>query len=88
MPQVWLDGFSARWTTKAQLNTDHYRFCARSDDGVRIWVGSTLVVDEWHPNSGVTNCQAHWVSTGTYEVRVEYYDEGGNALIFVWWEPH
>ena len=26
--------------------------------------------------------------TGTYEVKVEYYEDGGKALIYVWWEPH
>ena len=85
---LWLDGFSVRWTTRTQLKTDHYRFCARADDGVRIWVGGTLVVDEWHPSSGTTYCGVHWAATGTYDVKVEYYDEGGNALIHVWWEPH
>ena len=85
---LWLDGFSVRWTTRTELKTDHYRFCARADDGVRIWVGGTLVVDEWHPDSGTTYCGVHWAETGTYDVKVEYYDQGGNALIHVWWEPH
>jgi hypothetical protein len=51
-------------------------------------VGGTLVVDEWHPSSGDTYCGVHWAATGNYDVKVEYYDEGGNALIHVWWEPH
>lgn len=86
---VWWDGFSARWVRKAYLNTDHYRFCAMSDDGVRLWVGQTLVLDEWHANDGSQPmCKAHWVSSGTYDIKVEYYEHGGNALIHVWWEPH
>jgi len=88
MEGLWLDGFSVRWTTRTHLKTDHYRFCATADDGVRIWVAGTLVLDEWHPNSGTTYCGVHWAQTGFYDVKVEYYDEGGNALIHVWWEPH
>ena len=88
MPGVNSDHFSARWTTRMHLKTDHYRFCAMSDDGVRIYVGGTRVLDEWHPNNGVAYCGEHWASTGTYEVKVEYYEDGGKALIYVWWEPH
>jgi hypothetical protein len=87
-PEVWIDHFSARWTRRVHLSTDHYRFCAMSDDGVRIWVGDDLVLDEWHGNNGIVYCSAHWVATGNYDVKVEYYEDGGNALIYVWWEPH
>jgi LysM repeat protein len=87
-PAVYKDHFSARWKTKMHLKTDHYRFCAMSDDGVRIYVGGTRVLDHWHPNNGVAYCEEYWASTGTYEVKVEYYEDGGKALIYVWWEPH
>jgi LysM repeat protein len=85
---IWEEGFSARWTTNAQFKTDHYRFCARSDDGARIWVDGHLVLDEWHANAGTTYCGDHWLGTGTYKVEVEYYEHGGDALVYVWWEPH
>ncbi|MEE8390973.1 MAG: PA14 domain-containing protein [Anaerolineae bacterium] len=88
MDGVRSENFSARWTTNAYLETDHYRFCAMSDDGARIWVDDELVLDEWHANNGIAYCGEHWVETGTYEVKVEYYEHGGNALIYVWWEPH
>ena len=89
LPGVWADRFSDRWTTRAHLKTDHYRFCAMSDDGVRIWVGGALVLDEWRANDGATPCCAdHWVATGDYEIKVEHYEDGGEALIYVWWEPH
>ncbi len=88
MDAVWWDGFSVRWMTKAHFKTDHYRFCARSDDGARVWVGGDLILDEWHANAGTTHCVDHWLETGTYEVKVEYYEHGGDALVYAWWEPH
>jgi hypothetical protein len=85
---VWQDGFSARWTQTLPLQTDHYRFCTMSDDGSRIWVGSQLVLDEWHANGGIAYCGTYWATSGNYQVVVEYYEHGGDALIYMWWEPH
>jgi hypothetical protein len=87
-PAVWADGFSARWTRTIDLKTDTYRFCGMADDGVRIWVNNKLVVDEWHANNATAYCGDYWASTGKYTVKVEYYEHGGKALIYVWWEPH
>lgn len=87
MPGVPKDHFSTRWTRRVHLNSDHYRFCAMSDDGVRIWVDGALVLDEWHPNNGVAYCGITYATTGTHEVKVEHYEHGGNALLYVWWEP-
>ncbi len=89
LPEVWQDGFSIRWTTKIHLKTDHYRFCAMSDDGVRIWIGGKLILDAWRASDGSSPiCVEHWAETGNYDAKVEYYEHGGNALIHVWWEPH
>lgn len=88
MPEVSSDHFSARWTTKLHLRTDHYRFCAMSDDGARIWVNDELVLDKWYPNNSVAVCGSYWVETGDHDVKVEYYEYDGDALIYVWWEPH
>jgi len=86
MPGVRSDFFSARWTTTAYLDAGTYRFCAMIDDGARIWVDGVRVLDEWHPTNGVAYCGEHTVTAGNHEIKVEYYEEGGNALIYVWWE--
>ena len=41
------DDFSARWTRDEWFESGTYRFSYRSDDGVRIWVGNSLIVDDW-----------------------------------------
>jgi LysM repeat protein len=87
LPGVPHDHFSARWTRRVDLENDHYRFCAMTDDGVRIWVDGEQVLDEWHPNNSVAYCGITYVHAGTHDVRVEYYEQGGEALIYVWWEP-
>jgi LysM repeat protein len=87
MPGVPRDHFSARWTRRIELDRDHYRFCAMSDDGVRIWVDGQLVVDEWHPSNAVAYCGTIYAHAGVHDVKVEYFERGGEALIYVWWEP-
>lgn len=86
MPQIWLDHFSIRWTRKVRLESATYNFCAMTDDGVRLWVGSELLINEWHGNNGVTFCSPYAAKAGDHVVKVEYYEHQGNALIYVWWE--
>ncbi len=78
--------FSARWRRSAQFEGGYYRFCAMADDGVRIWVDDALVLDEWHNNNGIAYCGTHYVAEGVHVIHVEYYEDWGNALIYVWWE--
>jgi len=77
--------FSIRWRRSARFEQGDYRFCAMADDGVRIWVDDELVLDEWHDNNGIFYCGTYQVTEGIHQVHVEYYENRGNALIYVWW---
>ena len=78
--------FSARWRCSARFERGSYRFCAMADDGVRIWVDDKLVLDEWHDNNGTVYCGTHRMTEGVHRVHVEYYENRGDAFIYVWWE--
>ena len=80
------DHFSVRWTTQGSFYTDNYGFCAMSDDGIRIYVDGHLVLDEWHPSNAVPYCTELNITSGVHHVKAEYYEDSGNALIYVWWE--
>jgi hypothetical protein len=80
------DNFSARWTHDEWFETGAYRFSYRSDDGVRIWVGSTLVVDDWRDRQANWTFVDHQIPRGTHSVRVEYFERTGGASIQVTWE--
>jgi hypothetical protein len=80
------DHFSIRWTTRASFYEDNYGFCAMSDDGVRLFVDGNLVLDEWHPSNAVPYCTEVDMTQGVHQVKAEYYEDSGNALIYVWWE--
>jgi len=79
--------FSVRWTQHATFYEDNYVFCAKADDGVRLYLDATALIDEWHGSAGYTNyCVEADIIKGTHKVEVEYYEDGGEASIYVWWE--
>jgi len=80
------DGFSVRWSRTLSFGEGTYRFYARSDDGVRVWVDGQLIIDQWHDASGVTHSAERTLSTGAHTLRIEYYENGGAASIQFWWE--
>jgi hypothetical protein len=80
------DNFSARWTRDEWFESGTYRFSYRSDDGIRIWVGDTLVVDDWRDRQPTLTTADRTISRGTYRVRVEYYEHTGGATIQLGWE--
>lgn len=82
------DHFSVRWTKNASFYSDNYAFCAMSDDGVRLYIDDQVVLDEWHPSNSVPYCTEINMDAGVHRVKAEYYEDGGNALIYVWWERH
>lgn len=80
------DNFSARFTRDEWFEGGTYRFSYRSDDGIRLWVGDTLVIDDWRDRSDTWSIIDRYIAPGTYRVRVEYYERGGTAALQVGWE--
>ena len=80
------DSFSARWTRSEWFEAGTYRFSYRSDDGVRIWVDGTLVVDDWRDRQGYWSSIDRFISRGSHSVRVEYFEHTGGALLQASWE--
>lgn len=80
------DQFGARWTRHILVEEGAYRFKARADDGVRVWVDNRLLIDEWHASQETSYEGYVWLDATPHEVRVEYYEATGAASIYVWWE--
>jgi len=85
-PGVPNDNFSARWTHDEWFENGTYRFSYRSDDGIRVWVGNTLVVDDWRDRQATWASVDRVIPRGTQRVRVEYYERDGSAAMQVAWE--
>lgn len=80
------DNFSARWTRSLSFPAGLYRFALTIDDGVRVWVDNNLVIDQWRDSSPTTHMAEARLSEGTHNVRIEYYERSGGALIDLRWQ--
>ena len=81
-PGVNSDLWSARWTRQVAVQPGRYRVVATSDDGSRVWVNNSLVIDNWIDQT--TSRSAEIVATGNVAtVVVEYYDNFGPAFLQV-----
>ncbi len=80
------DEFSVRWTGRFYFSSGFYRFTARADDGVRLWVGGgSPLIDAWR-DQGPTSYYAYpYLFRGYYTVRLEYYEAGGGAVSELRW---
>lgn len=85
--RVNADNFSARWTRYVDVAPGTYRFTVHSDDGVRLWVDNTLLVNDWSDHAVQVATADIALSPGHHLIKVEYYENMGQAVIRVAWEP-
>lgn len=81
------DHFSVRWTRSEYFSEGDYRFYVTTDDGARLWVDGQLLIDRWYNQAATTYNALMSLSAGTHFLRLEYYEDGGDAVIQCWWEP-
>lgn len=80
-PALPVDGFSVKWTRPAQFQTGTYRFKLAVDDGARVYVDNTLVIDEWRVGSLRTVSRDAPLSAGSHSLRVEMFEQTGQATL-------
>ena len=85
-PLITPDLFSVRWDSTQSFQAGTHRFFALVDDGVRLYVDNRLVIDEWFEHNGVTLFADVTLSAGVHALRVDYFEFGHEAQIYVWWE--
>ncbi|MFO7678571.1 MAG: PA14 domain-containing protein [Chloroflexota bacterium] len=78
-PAVQADDFSARWVRSIYLPMGHYRFTATSDDGMRVWVDDTLLIDNWQEGDVRSLSADVTLLAGDHQIKVEYYEADGSA---------
>jgi hypothetical protein len=85
--QVPSDQFSARWTGQFTFPAGATTFSATADDGIRLWVDGVLVINAWVDQPATTYTATRTLTAGTHEVKVEYYENGWDAVARVSWGP-
>jgi hypothetical protein len=83
-PRIPEDHFSIRWTGTICLSKEELSFRNKiiSDDGVRVWIDDSLIVDAWH-DQAATDFPIKWnFEPGrSYSIRIEYFENGGGAQL-------
>jgi chitodextrinase len=79
------DNFSARWVGTFDFPAGSTTFTATADDGIRLWVDGSLVIDAWVDQGPTNYAEARTLTAGSHEVKVEYYERGGGAVARVSW---
>lgn len=83
---VNIDNFSARWTRTLNFTTGRYRFHLRGDDGLRLWVDNNQIINQWKDQGRTEYTADINLAAGNHSLKVEYYENGGDANVALWWE--
>jgi uncharacterized protein YraI len=88
-PAEGLDGnnFSVRWTRTVFLDRGDYKFAAEigARDGVTIFLDDQIVVGKHTEEGGKVEGSFARVEAGNHTLKVEYFEEGGEARIHFGW---
>ena len=83
---------SIRWTGRLMSpKTGEITFVAMFDDGIRVWVGDVLVIDNWQLNdTGYSKGKINMKAGEYYDIKVEYFNalhEGEIKLSWIFSRP-
>lgn len=84
---VAADNWSARWTGRVLPPvTGTYQFCVLGDDGIRLSVDNTELLDFWVPQDSVTNCASIALTAGVaVPIQLEFFDLTEEAIVRLKW---
>ncbi len=87
-PGVNGEYFSARWTTviTAPLSGE-FLFLLRGDDGIRLWIDNTLIIDAWRLQEATTHSSSIVLEKGKqYKIKIEYFNAMLHSVLMLSWE--
>jgi DNA-binding beta-propeller fold protein YncE/mono/diheme cytochrome c family protein len=86
---VPVDNFSARWIGSLTATlSGPTQLQILSDDGVRVWVGGVLVIDNWTLHGPTADTATINLTAGVpVPITVEYFEATGGATMALSWQP-
>ena len=80
------DTFSVRWTGEVLSDFgETYAFSTTSDDGVRLTLDGTIVIDHFNDHGPALDTGSLALTPGWHPLVLEYYENGGGAQIDLSW---
>ncbi len=82
------DWYSVRWTGRVRVPPSGvHRIGVQGNDGYRLYLDGTLVIDDWHKQSfGTRWTDVHFPPGSTHDIRLEYFESTGNARVKLVWD--
>jgi PA14 domain len=82
-----LDFFSARWTGQVKAAVSgSYTFTVTVDDGVRLFINGTRVIDSWRNQAATAYSYTTTLSAGAlYNIELHYYEYDEPAACQLRW---
>ncbi len=85
-PVITADNFSVRWTKTLNITSaGDYKFSVTADDGVRLKVDGTTIIDKWQDQAASIYTSTVNLGLGNHTVIMEYYENGGEAVAKLSW---
>jgi hypothetical protein len=83
------NNISIRWTGRLKADvTGRYRIGTRSDDGIRVYLNDTLLIDRWNDHGDRQDTAwVNLVAGELYNIKTEYYQAGGREVMKLLWKP-
>jgi hypothetical protein len=83
-PGLPIDQFSVRWQGDFDFTPGTYKFNTTTDDGVRLLIDGTPLIDSFVPQAATTFEKVWWIG-GRHRITVEYFESYGNAVAKAGW---
>ncbi|RJP67698.1 MAG: glycoside hydrolase family 3 protein [Ignavibacteriales bacterium] len=87
-PDFSVDNYSVRWTGKLIIpETGRYKLSVTGDDGFRLYLDDSLVINSWLEHAPVTeSCLIDLQKGSVHKIKLEYFQMAGGASIrFAWY---
>ena len=76
-----------RWTGNFDFAAGDTTFSVTADDGVRLYLDGQLLIDRWVDQGASTYTATRTLTAGTHQVKMEYYENTGDAVAKASWAP-
>lgn len=89
LPGFAANDFSIRWRGELEIpNSGNYTLTTRSDDGVRLWLDGSLIIDNFTDHAATDNSATvnGLVAGQRYNIVMEMYERGGFAVATLSWQ--
>ena len=81
------DHFSIRWSgTVRTRRAGKIEFFTRTDDGARLWIDDSLIIDDWKSHAVKTARGSIFLAEGPHSIKLEYFENRGGASAQLLWQ--